>query len=563
MRRGTKNPIIRLMVPILLALLAFLAAAAVACDEEDLPGGTPPAAATPVPTTQGGLRIPTPTPPAPTGALNPVWFVPPPIEEQIYVSEAIVRASLVSATAGVAVIDSAPGVSPTYLPVQKLVFQVHEYLKGRGPAELLVVVRQVHTYLTEAEARWQAETSLAQRNTAWDDRDGVLFLREVYSIEEPGGSSGQRNAGTRGQTQEKTYGFTLSNPPPAQSHWDYSIDTLARAWLPAEETETQLRTTRNAGSPDSREYITDGSETPPPVLSLADLKAQISAVEARLRAGEGISGFDECIQLELLLKRHRLQVPYEPRQVSTTLDSGLPAGTEMERYQNRYREPEYFRFWLTGPGSDFFRSEIVDPDSDPVTGYDHVISTARPLGAGVYEFLTHGQPYSSIPCNFLRGPIAVWTVTVEAPVGTLHEAFFDPMADGAAVGYTAGAGGLEPASFAAGGTSVEITGLRWEPGSVSMTVSPPGALSDFNLKFIAVDGTTSRILQGGAATQDPGTGTITWQVSVPIWEDGDLVLLRIGEGGGDPSQAPGPTATPEPTLEPTPTATTEPTPTPS
>lgn len=255
---------------------------------------------------------------------------------------------------------------------------------------------------------------------------------------------------------------------------------------------------------------------------------------------------------QLTRERHFRNNPYVNPVMEATLPFGTAAGAELLR--GTHLEREYPGFWLSGPGADLFATPIDDDDSDPYTGFDFTIVTARPLPAGVYRFWYHMQPPSHFPCDFKPDDAYDdWTVTVESPpVDTLHEAFFDPAADGAAVGFTANAGRLEPVSFDIGGSTVEVTDLRWEPGAVSLTVAPAGALTDFSLEFIGLDGTTSRILSGAAAPQDAGTGNITWQVSTQPWQGGDLVLLRISKGEGDPSPAPGSTATATPTPAPTP-----------
>ena len=78
------------------------------------------------------LVAPTPTPHI-QRLLHPTGRVPPSIEEQIFRSTTIVRATLQSATAAVETLPSDPGVTPTYLAVQELRFTVHEYLKGERP----------------------------------------------------------------------------------------------------------------------------------------------------------------------------------------------------------------------------------------------------------------------------------------------------------------------------------------------------------------------------------------------------------------------------------------------
>ena len=65
-------------------------------------------------------------------SLNPAWRVAPSVEQQIFRSTTIVRATLQSATAAVETLPGDPGVASTYQAVQELRFTVHEYLKGSG-----------------------------------------------------------------------------------------------------------------------------------------------------------------------------------------------------------------------------------------------------------------------------------------------------------------------------------------------------------------------------------------------------------------------------------------------
>ena len=309
----------------------------------------------------------------------------------------------------------------------------------------------------------------------------------------------------------------------------------------------------------------DYGQSPPEMVSLAEVKRQVPEMEAKVASGAGVPGFRDCIHYKMIGDRDLRAEPWTPPEAAVDIPSGSAAWTEIYRKSDTDGESEYHRYWLSGPDAGMFQALRVDDDTIPRNGYEHMLVTARPLPGGEYAVLYNWQPFQYFPCNFVPDEGFInWTVTVVASLGTLHEAFFDPVADGAAVGYTAGVGRLEPAAFDLRGTSVRITALLWEEGSVSLTVDPPGGLSQFALEFIELDGTTSRILSGGAATEDSGTGTITWQVSVPIWEDGDLVLLRIIDGGGDPSPTPGATATPEPTPastpEPTPEATATPVP---
>ena len=96
------------------------------------------------------------------------------------------------------------------------------------------------------------------RVTTWDERQAVLFL----------------------ETPARTYTpaalqFTRLNYN--QSPWAYSVDTLSRAWLPAQDTPAEGQ------APTA--FITDGTQTPPPTITLVDLRARIVSLAAEQTAG--------------------------------------------------------------------------------------------------------------------------------------------------------------------------------------------------------------------------------------------------------------------------------------
>ena len=206
------------------------------------------------------------------------------------------RASLLAVAPRTEAVPSDPGVAPTYRPVQELRFTVHEYLKGSGPAEVIVIARGDATYLTEAEALQAATEGITSRNTSWDDRQGVLFLRSLpgSSPYRPSGASGRQASGGSSTPPAPALGFSLSNYG-VQSDWDYAIDTLSRTWLPARDAGAAARASGGKGASDTQDFITDGSKSPPPVISLAGLRSKITEFEATLAAGESIAGFERCI----------------------------------------------------------------------------------------------------------------------------------------------------------------------------------------------------------------------------------------------------------------------------
>ena len=130
-----------------------------------------------------------------------------------------------------------------------------------------------------------------------------------------------------------------------------------------------------------------------------------------------------------------------------------------------------------------------------------------------------------------------WTVTVNAPAGTLHEAFFDPVTDGTAVAADDSNGVLKPAAFTdANGASATLERIAWEPevgesGTVKLQVNPPTGLTDQEVNFIALDGSVSLSLQVANATVDAANRTLSWAVGSQPWQSGDLLMLRIRRAG--------------------------------
>ena len=464
---------------------------------------------------------------------DPTWRVAPLLEEQIIRSTTIVRATLQSATAAVVAEPDGGG----YRPVQELRFTTHEYLKGSGPATLLVAVRGDATHATDAAARAAAAAAVAGRVTTWDDRQGVLFLRTAHPTYAPVGTGATQSTEAAG-----ALAFVLSNPD--QSSWAYSVDTLSRAWLPARDPPAEGAT--------PAAFITDGTQSPPPTIPLADLRARIATLGADLTAAEGIAGYAECIEKRILHARHRRAVPWTPSQEAATLASGSAAGTAVYRETIVYSEPRYDRFWLSGPDAARLRSLIIDADNQPATGYDHRLATTRPLPAGTYRLHRNWQHSSEIPCNYVPDDTyRVWTVTVTAPTGTMHEAFFDPAALGSGVvGRDAAQGVLSPAAVGAatGGAAgasassgaATLRRLTWDAGQLRLDVTG-ATLAGQQLELIRLDGTVGLTLRGDAATATATAGghELRWPVCTQPWQPGERLMLRISPApAGDPPAAP-------------------------
>ena len=100
------------------------------------------------------------------------------LEEQILEADAIARVKFSSVKQVVEFVhmEPRPGV---YVGALEFTFEVLEYLKGSGGTEVRAVVYDGdERYLTRGEAEASDEDFLAERETRWDDREAIVFLRE-------------------------------------------------------------------------------------------------------------------------------------------------------------------------------------------------------------------------------------------------------------------------------------------------------------------------------------------------------------------------------------------------
>ena len=506
-----------------------------------------------------GFRTPTATPYA-SEEINPKWFVPPSLDEQIFRSKVIVRASLKSATSTTETIPSqGVGVSPTHRPVQELRFTIHEYLKGTGPNEVQVVVRGDHTYLTAAEALEVAKQSVASRVTAWDNRQAVIFLEDTWEPYPAGGASA--SAATKALT------FTYSSLH--LSRFDYAIGELSRSWLPA----ASAATTTAAQSSGSVSFITDGAKSPPPVITLSDLKVRIAQIAAELNAAENYDEYALCIERKLSRERikradQRTGTSYVPPRYESTLESGVAAGVEAHRHRfPNLSTPRYNYYWLSGRDAAHFQAVIVDDDSNPDNGYYATLSTTRPLPASSLSVRINNQYFTLIPCNVKPDDAyRIVTVTVTAPAGTVHEAFFDPVYATSTGEYKADAslGVLKPAAYRKTGDTATTTihSVAWKSQQATLTTSPGALPANHHVDFIELDGSVSLRLDVNTATTTTSGGkhTHAWRICQQPWHAGDKLMLRISQSGANLSGATNDAActTPNPKPTPTPIATSTP-----
>ena len=486
-----------------------------------------------------------PTPPLPSHrASNPTWAVAPSIEEQIFRSTTIVRATLQSATAAVETRPGDPGVAPTYLAVQELRFTVHEYLKGSGPTDLLVVVRGRHANPVEAEAREYADHEVRVRVTTWDDRQAVLFLEAPSRPYTPAGGGGEA-AGSSDSTAPAILAFTRSNH--GQPPWAYSVDTLRPAWLPAENMPAE------GEAPTA--FITDGTQAPPPAITLADLRARIAALAAELKAGEGVEGFRDCVLGRIGLERSHRADPWTPYQETGALTSGAAAGTEGSQATDGFSGSQVQPL-LAGAARTRRCSArpswtpTVSPAADTRTSF-----AARGRCPPVsIEFCTDGSITRTSPATS-----CVTTPTMISPSRSRRRRGRCTRRSSIRRRWAAAwSGGTRPracwrrrrwASPAARRApraergqwkSATLRRLTWDAGQLRLDVAGT-TLAGQQLELIRLDGTVGLTLRGDAATRTATAGghELRWPVCSQPWQPGERLMLRISPApAGNPPAAP-------------------------
>ena len=474
------------------------------------------------------------------------------IEVNVLESAVIVRASLLSKTGVVrSWLDSHPddrtGVPATFwMALLKVRFRVHEYLKGSGPNEIVALTAHTTIYETEAAAQATAAILPAAHNSQWDDREAILLL-----------FSPEYNANSHpvsledGEFWFTTGKSTFIYDDERQLVGDgYTLATMAsKRWLPQLLTGS---TSGRARSSTEKRFLLDVPSTSTsastgrsvsvvetgPTITVAEMKDLITRLEAKAIAG-GTPEYRTCVEMSYRMRdafRHDVaRNGGKPLKLHTvSISSGLPAGTVVYAHKThaRYTDPpEKATGWTEGPDAELFALNDLD---DFVRGlpnirYTRQVVTARPLPVGDYEVQPRWGWLGLELCNgypkvFEGLEVIDLTVTQDSP-HVLHEALFDPVAIGDAVGADGSNGVLGPNAFSLNGATTTITSLNWENNAVTLGASPTSTLADYAFDFIDVTGTTTLSLSSDNASTTP----LTWTVPDKPWADGDLLMLRIRE----------------------------------
>lgn len=409
-------------------------------------------------------------------------------------------------------------------------FEVLEYLKGDGPSEIVAIVYGPdNPQATAGHAVAAGSVLLAERDTRWDAREAIVFLEtdHEWMLDFP-------------KAGRYLLGSILISRGVSGDH--YSPNSYYdKNWLPA----TTGGAAGAPGTSGSQRFLLDvppdgdgaSGQTNTPTITLSEMKDKVAGVEREATAGDGSDAYRDCLHEKYRLAREVSNLvgadgAYGNIRFDAAIASGLPAGTLVHTYLDAWQEPKPTADELSRDGE--FR--IVGHDSALFVRRQSTgtYETARPLPAGEYKFNPYYINDGYILCEAMPEEHKTFYkvfVTVAAPAGTVHEAFFDPVAIGTAVGAGRSNGLLEPAAFTVGGVITALQTLKWQGGSLTLELSSAASLSGHALDFIALDGSVALSLVGGATT----ASIHTWSIADQPWQAGDLLMLRIREPGATTS----------------------------
>ena len=452
------------------------------------------------------------------------------LDEVILHSEIIAHVRLQSAKPTHETVTDSDGTTK-HFAVFQFKFSVIEYVKGTSGDEIIVTVRvNVHDDSGDiASAQEDADYFFVGRDARWDDREALIFLEsDDITFQTVSDSSGSSPNALR---------FTDPGELPPNID-EYAISSsMNKVWLPSASSRSVIGESDNL---QPARFLTDTpgwssvSKLNTETVTIDDIKNRMASIQAKLDKGKDIPGYEECIRLSYRFDAYNRGGLWARAWVTEKrIESGLPSGHRL--WSENYPGTEYYTRWtLAGPDADLFALNIVnDSDNDPSTGYTWEKTTTRPLPSGTYNVFNNGQPWRWVPCNYdpewgknKQGS----RIIVTASEGTLHEAFFDPVAltnpsDGIGVRYNPKTSFTLPDK-----TSVTLDYLYYAPGIVKMRTTPHSALSGYEMDIIELNGKVSSTFAfgGSGSTSAPHE----WATCAQPWDVGDKLMLRIRESEG-------------------------------
>ncbi len=452
------------------------------------------------------------------------------VEETIALADVIARVRLLSVTA---VAEQETG-QTDFIAALDYRFQVLEYLRGNGSSELVAVVDDfAETFSGSGSAVTRARALKDRRDTQWDGREAIIFLLDDVHLLPSTSRADRYWLGA----------LSFHNP------WEdyYTIASRwGKKWLPAASSgaagasigsDTQ-RFLLDAPAASSGASGASGQSGTTPTVTLSDLKVKIAANDREILAGGGSEEYKNCLYQKLKQAR---EAQYELARIvdlggqgyyykrhDAALGAGLPEGTMA------FTDPAYSGFPATPP-PDVGDVQLTGRDAALFrTRWPVILDTMRPLPAGEYKTYLAPRPKEYIICDGvpdLEKKRQELFLTVTAPTGTLHEAFFDPTTIGTAIGSDATNGVLKPNTFTtSANTTTTLHSIDYSGSNVRMLFSQTTDLSDKEVEFIMLDGTVGLRVPFSSATTEAvaSQGTrYSWETCSAPWAAGAKIMIRI------------------------------------
>ena len=533
--------------------------------------------------------------PAPAnGVVKELEFVPitywgaDSLEERILYYPTIVKATLDRVTTET--IEAGGQWTGKYVNIAKFHLTVSEYLNGSGGTSIIAVKGVPDTYDSLSDAETARQSLTDGRNTRWDDVEAIFFLKsEPWYIFNATKATDTYYTADGGDFEHDDFMSIGSRyvqlwlpraPSSTPSSTGTGDDTRFLLEEPAEPATAQQGAGGAAGNATSTPPLIGYARAEPSTITLRDLKTKIAELNSEVDAGDGSEAYLRCVQNKYRMERWETYAKSEGREISRRTESthtttaGAPAGTIIYEIEQLgwYPDTKILTTWLDGEDAALFQvvdgpiTLTEDRDGDgKISGggdgirYQQMLRNVRPLPGETYAFTIKDLTDVATPCNNVDSH--EWAVTVTAPTGTLHEAFFDPVTVGTAIAADSTNGVLKPTAFTdANGASATIQSIAWESpstgsgqsgtesqsgtGTVEMKLTPHTGLSNHVLDFIALDGSVILSLDADDATVDAANNTLSWPATYQPWNDGDKLMLRIHNGPVTPVPTPTPGPTP-------------------
>lgn len=242
-------------------------------------------------------------------------------EEPVYFSSVVARVKFLSASAGVRIYQTED--DRRAQPVFEFRFRVVEYLKGSGDDELTVRVVALDRYdsiiypdANEALTLMTAQSRLDERDTHWDGREAVVFLRPSPISAEA--ESGVYEFADRGDLSPRLDSYDIAS-------------SRNRAWLPAvasaSSSSSEPRYLTGAPGAQSGAAVAAKSASPSAKsISLSEMKALVAANEDIVAKGKNVPGYADCIEEKFELDARYKRDPPDMGFVEYRIPSGQTAG---------------------------------------------------------------------------------------------------------------------------------------------------------------------------------------------------------------------------------------------